>query len=71
MLGDGPRFSDRVPRTKRGFARALAIVEWMRDYATERATELAESHPVVSSVFREQAQHYDAVANTLRTDGGR
>ena len=65
QLGSDPRFP--AASKKRGMARAIEIVEWMRDYAAARADECqASGHAITSSVFREQAISYGAVIKALR-----
>lgn len=67
VLGSHPRFP--AGSKKRGMARAVEIVEWMRAYAQAREREcVAAERPVVAEVFRHQALDYGAVADILRKE---
>lgn len=60
-----PRFPAKS--TKRGMARAVEIVEWMRDYAKAREQE-SQPGSLVRSVWHEKALVFDEVVHTLRIE---
>jgi hypothetical protein len=65
VLGSHPRFP--AASKKRGMARAIEIVAWMKDYADAREGEcLAAGHLLTADVFRGQAHNYGCVLDALR-----
>lgn len=54
--------------SKRGMARAIEIVEWMRDFAA--AESASATSVMVATVWKDKASHYDHVVKTLKTEAG-
>lgn len=65
-LGSTPRFP--AASKKRGMAKAIEVVEWMRDYADARAAECMPTHPIAASVFRSNVIAYSAVIDVLKKE---
>lgn len=66
-IGSTPRFPSASK--KRGMARAIEIVEWMKAYAEARNREARDAdHFTLASVYAEQALVHDAVIRALRSE---
>lgn len=64
--GSHPRFPSASK--KRGMARAIEVVEWMKAYAKAREAECTPTHQFAASVFRNNAMTYDAVLDVLKKE---
>lgn len=66
VLGSTP---DAPVSKKRGMARAIEVVQWMADFASEREQEcLRAARPMTAEVFRTQALHYRSVVDVLKRE---
>ena len=64
VLGSHPQFP---VSEKRGMARAIECVEWLKAFAEARAEE-SDSAPMLKEIWRGQAMSYETVLNTLRKE---
>lgn len=66
----GPKTPPVPPSGRRvGMARAIELVEWMRDHsAAYRDYHTENGRPIAASVFAEQVITYDGVARVLKSD---
>lgn len=65
-LGSHPRFP--AASKKRGMARAIELVEWMKAYAQAREAECTPTHQLAASVFHNNVMVYDSVLDALRKE---